>query len=782
MSEKPFFAGNIIKAIVFLVLAVGAVLGNFFLEQGFSQAIEEDKEKNVEFTFDYKKENQLDDNIVIRFDENFSNKLQGKSLAKGNIFELKEGHFWGNFSMANVNSNIFVGRVVIMPVGAVFDLKYENGLLDLAVYDGDVYIGFLPKKFSKQEFFDPYSGTFLNSLLVPRDNKVSVASKKITNEIQPLLYLKLLKEFKYSSIGLSDNLKDADFVFENRKKDQEFSEKLKQNFKTDFFALGNSVVEENKFSDFLLWAQKNLTFIPQKRNEIFLNDLFSSLDIAIYSAFSGDTEKANVKKYLDIFDAKFSLLSEEVLQNSSFQERFESYIDDLIVFGPGDDLYLIREFLLNKKSVQQGASDLIVSSYWQDVYRALNVNDFAAEEALDKYYNVFDKTLGKKSDEDFYRMYITYQNQLFDNLLIRFPIFYKDGYFAMKDVFENELITLYANSDLEIELKQDFISKKIDFLRRLKKFFFEEKIDVIEAKKIYSRLFSEVNELMPDKSSATAVLKLFEAELADFDDFWGYLTNLEYHKNAYGPNHAERYKIYLSERDTILNFIKVQEDVLGTKISEEISVVDVVEEIEDVLISQEDLGELEIGEIKDVDQRNVDIKAVLGGYPFKAVFDRDTGLLSEVYAYEELITQRPLKLGNLLAILQEKFADLAETESPNEDEDYTIETDAQRTARVYIIKKIAEYGFSADIKNVSVVDQLNAIYKVESATLEGLADVEISFDIVMNGEIATNLFIKMKDKPQLINGKFTLEELAEAVKIGINIGTEKEDKKGKIAR
>ena len=79
-----------------------------------------------------------------------------------------------------------------------------------------------------------------------------------------------------------------------------------------------------------------------------------------------------------------------------------------------------------------------------------------AEEALNSYYEYFDQTIGENSDADFYKMYITYQNQLFDNLLLRHSLFYKDGYFAIKNVLEQTLIDLYVSGQLKDELKQAY--------------------------------------------------------------------------------------------------------------------------------------------------------------------------------------------------------------------------------------------------------------------------------------------------------------------------------------
>lgn len=760
MENKNFIAGNLIKTVVFVLFAAAVLVGNFFLESRFvsGQVVEEDR-FNV---FDHEKENIIPGNAVIRFDKDYA-AAQTKVFSQTNpyIFEIEEGHLWGNFSLSNAKVNILVENLVIIPNGAVFDLKFDKSFLDLAVYDGDVYLGFLPEDLKLNQYVDGYSSLFMNRLLVPKDNRVTVSIKKITDKIKPLLYLKLAKEFKYASVS-ADEI-NSEWTKSNLKKDQEFAVNVKKTFKSEIFDEAISLEDRNAFADFILWAEKNLTFVPEKKSDILLDHLFSDLDKAVYSSFAADGGTAKAQEFLSSFELGMSLLPPEILASDDFKVRFDKFISDLSIFSSSDATYTVLSALLDKKIAQLEDSYETLNLIWLNVYKSLKDNDFATERALDNYYAFFDKLLGKEADEDFYRMFITYQNQLFDNLLFRYQLFYKDGYFAIKDVFENELLKIYKKADLN-ELKQDFISKKIDFMRRLKKFFFEDKVDILQTKKIYSRLYGEINKLMPEDSSAVAVIKLFESELGDFADFWGYLVNSDYHKSAYGPTHAERYEAYLTDRETIFSFVNVQEEILGDKVARDVDVVDVVNQIEALLQENEELGELELGEIKNVDQRYVDIKAVLGGYPFKAAYDRDTGLLNEVYAYEELISDRAIKLENLLPVLQAKFADVAGDIPGSDGEEYTLETDAQRTARFFIAKKVSEYGFIAKIENISVVDQLNAVYRVSGVTLDGFQNIEISFDIVMNGEIVTNLFMKVEDKPNLVTGKFTLEELVEVVK------------------
>lgn len=751
---KGSIAGNAINSTIFAIIALAVVVGNYFLEAKFinNQAAA----TSVINALDYANTNIIPNNGIIRFsnEANFANpQVTIQQSDKNYLFYLTKGRLWNNFAISDAQVNFVIGKVVVMPKNATFDLAFDGEKIALDTYNGDVYVGFLNEGDQVSEFLDPYSKKFMNRLLVPRDTQVEIPLKKVTEEIAPLLFTKLVKEFKYAAIPTSK--KESQWVADNLKEDAKFIETVKQQQISEIINNG-LVTNDNVFSNFMFWAEENLTFVPSKKNEMIFDHLFAYLDDAIYYFNDGDTAKAQLS--LNDFDNYLASFSAKI-QNEDYPDRLQDYVHKLSVFGPDEDLYKVFVFVIRKGQDKFS----IVSRLWFDVYRGLDINNAVAESALDTYYQNFDATLGDLTDKDFYRMYLSDQNQLFDNLLLRYPLFYKDGYFAMKNSIEKNLLSLYEGQ-LLVELKQAFVSTKIDFMKRLRKHFFDEEISVHDAKEIFSRLFEEVDELMPAESSSVAVIELFQEQLDDIDDFWGYLSSPEYHTNAYGLNHTERYENYLKERDTIYSFIDLQEDVLGEKIPGDSDTVSVVESTEEALKVNKDLTKLEVLEIENVDQRYVPIKAVLGGYPFTAKYDRDTDSLIEVYVYEELISDRAVKMDSLLSVLQEKFADLADDfEAASDDDELTVETSAQRYARIYIANKIGEYGFIADLENVSVVDELNAIYRVENVTMDGVDGVVVTFDILMNGEIVTNVLLTIDKQAQVLNGKYDLEEFSAIV-------------------
>ncbi|MEK7085871.1 MAG: hypothetical protein AAB953_02555 [Patescibacteria group bacterium] len=770
---------SVLKTVFFLVLGLAATFGTFFLENNF---VDKGQILEANFTgFDYQKENIIPDNGIIRFlsPADSQNPLMEVQSATANtyIFKLNSGKLWANFAVSAAKVNIVAGPVVIIPDQAVFDLSLQDSKISLNVYDGDVYVGFLPEGLPAGqsgatvfEYMDPYSVLFMNRLLVPRENQVSIPLKKVNEEIRPLLYSKLVKEFKYSS--LPDGLKELDWVKNNSESDKKFIGSLKQQFVADVLYKG-AEINDGFMNNFIFWAEENLTFIPEKKRTMILEHLFNYLEDAVFYAGQGMDDKSAAS--WQAFEDYSATIPSDILSGQEFNGKLDDYIDRLKLFSIGDNEYKISKFLRDKKFIQSNGKYQVVSAFWHDVYRALNDSEALVEEALNNYYEYFDKTraevVAKNSadaeiDDDFYRMYLTYQNQLFDNLLMKYGLFYKDGYFAIKSVLENDLLKLYEKGQLKDELKQFLVSNKINFLKRLKRFFFDGEIEVKETKEIFKRLFGEIDEFMPSDDSGVAVVKLFESQLDDMDDFWGYLNSPEYHAKTYGAKHEDRYKVYLNERETIWNFINIKEDVLGevSNKDEDITVVDIVEEIEKSLKSNSNVTTVEVGKFDNVDQRYIEVKIVLGGYPVNAKYDRDSGTLKDVKVYDEVISDGAVKLDNLLTVLQQKFADLADKKSgKSKAGDETVETTAQRFARTYIAKTISEFGFNIVADDVVIIDQPNAVYRVKDVTFKEYTDMKITFDVLMSGEFATNVLVSVKGTPRVLDGQYPFEELATVV-------------------
>ncbi|PIR54876.1 hypothetical protein COU74_04010 [Candidatus Peregrinibacteria bacterium CG10_big_fil_rev_8_21_14_0_10_36_19] len=711
-----------LKSVAFALISLLVVVANFWLESAISADSTSVDMENV--AVDYKKSNELENGLVLRFsgdDNDFSVFAEDDG-----VYELKSGRVWVN-SMVDPNTiNILLDRLVLIPKNAIFDVDFHDGRVFLNVYDGDVYVGFLPEDIDYTKKADQYDELFLQTMLVPRGSSVTIPMSKVDSRIEKLLYLKLGKEFKYSAVDLSES--SSDWAKFNLNQDKKYFEKIKQN-------VISNIIDRGEFSTngvLVSFLRDSLTFFPEKRLGNSTFDTFATLNNAIYSRTVSDTVKTPLSNFA---------ISDD-------------YFNELFVFAPDSYQYEVYRELLKERFVN-GDKIQVVENFWRDVYRGMNISNVKGMEAFDNYYQYLSQMFG--TDDEKYKIFIAYQNQLMDNLFLRYSLFYGDKYFDAKHSLEQEMLRLENDFDQKKELRQSFVSNKIDFLKRLMKFFFEEKFSVNEAKEMLSKLVSEVNDLMPDGDSNVAVIEIFESQLDDIGDFWGYLSSPEYHvSKTYGKNHKERYASYLNDKDRVWSFINIQEDVLGNYKRGELSVMDVQAEVEKAFDSNKDLTEFEVIKVESADQRFIPVAGSIGGYPFQADYDRDKGWLKEVYAFGELVYEDSISLDSLLDLLKQKFATF---EPAQIDEETPGETYAQRVARAYVLQKLERAGFVLKLENVSVVNELNAIYRVEKVMLKDKKDLELLFDFKMNGELASNVYLKSEGKGVVIEGEFELNDL-----------------------
>ncbi|MBI2634108.1 hypothetical protein HYW82_00355, partial [Candidatus Peregrinibacteria bacterium] len=659
--------GYIIKACVFAMISIALVLANFFVENGIG-GMEPNAVDNL--LIENETEVLFPDNGVVRLEkgEGFVKTYDsGISYA----FEFSGPRLWGNFFSSKENLMIVVDDVVIVPMGGVFDLKFDGQYLDMSAYNGDVKIEFLPKKVEMGEIGYGYVDA-VNRLLVPRGRKVTIPMKKVNGDIGALLPSKLMKEFKYAII--SDEDRRDKWVMDNLAADDAAAVANGQKF-SELIVSGPVDTADGIVSE----LGNYLILFPEKKFKDQFENVFSVLDSAVYYASRGDAAK--VTEALSKFMDNSFLISADL----EYSKKTDEYIYRILPVAGGDLYSEILNSLLDKRFDGQQYETLRL--FWREVYRAIDGGEISPEKALDLYYTY----LNRMDSGD--RVFLTFQNQLFDNLFLHYPMFYRDAYFSMKGTLEEKLLKAYANDPLKNEIIQSLVSSKIDFLKRLRKFFFDGNIEIVMAKEIFSRLVHEVNDLLQDKTGV-AVLKLFESELADVGDFWGYLSSPEYQTKVYGATHRDRYEAYLKERKKIAGFTDIREDILGEQEGQR-DVADIVAEIEEVFAAQPEIRDLEIGEIGNEDQRFVEVSGVVGGYSFRAQYDRSLEALKDIYVFDELVSENAVKLDKILVVLMGKFAELAE-DGVEPEEEITLESSAHRMARVFVAKKVVEFGFLAE--------------------------------------------------------------------------------------
>lgn len=742
-KDETFIAGNLIKAAVYFVLAAGLVFGNFFLEGYFAmiQVVEPDQD----FQINYLEGTEIPNNGILRFEdgENVDFDLISSS-GSDYVFELKSGRVWGDFVISDAKVNILVDDLLFVVDHAVFDLKFVDGKVELTTFDGDVYMGFLAENVNVDQYFDQFSDIYMNVLIVPRDTDLKLTVSKISDKYRGLLPDKLMKVVDvYSAISASSR-EDA-WVMQNQIMDSQFLEEVKQEVRTEFSKLadaGTSVVGEAIF-----WAEEQLVFLDNKKEDVVLKHQFSYLNEAI--KFAGEGDKTKSQEALNEFDGYLAQSGLETDQG--FSEQMASYVAKLSIFSKSDLEYMVYEHFLIK-----GRDLLSLNKYWHEIYSSMTLGGEFARESLSEYSQYFELVKDGLRTDDKFNEYLFFQNLLFDNLLLRSATFYRDSVFVIKKTFEDEIMAILEDGQYKQEIKQSFISRKIDFLRRAWVFLKSDEIELADTQAIYIRLLDEVASLMSDEGEVdTAVYDLFRQELESIENYWGYLRDSEYNNSPlYGVGHEERYNAYLRDREIIPNI----DSIFGESLDVEQSAGDVKNEVKKLMIDA-GLENIDLGKIDDIGQRFIDLSAKIEGYEFEAIYDRYNNSLNDIFAYEKSVSDRPVRFANLLALMEAQFADFDLDEEPA----LTVESHAERVARNFIKEKIEVYGFVLDIESVKTVRDEESVFRVSETYLEGYQNVIVTFDFVSSEEHLINLYLIVKGKPVLLEGPYTLDELSDLI-------------------
>jgi len=761
---------SLLKHICFLVLAVALVFGTFYYENKQTEGV---TTLHAFSAFDYKNENVITNNGVIRFDQssNLKPDVSVKQIDGSNeyIFEVKSGHFWCDFSYSDSNVNFLVGNVVVIPYNASFDIQFDGNKLSITVFQGDVYLGFLDKGISLVKYENPYSGAFMNRFLIPLNNGVEFGVSRIDETFKLLLPSKVAKEIKYRPF--SSNPKEAsyaknytDFVKQNLRDDRRRRASLSGEYKTELIDKGISV-HEGIWGNLSSAIKDGLTFIPAKKEERNFEKMFGYLNDALFYAAKGDTTNSGIS--LNKFKENFGQMT-EVFGNEDYEKIMNEYISKLFLTRDAMEFSPILIALMeNKMSGNEAFHAMDV--FWFSVYEGLESGDSFALAALSSYFDRLSAFIGGVQDKELLKKYLAYQNQLINNLFLKFPVFFKDDYFQKKEELEQRFLDLFETGQVKDEWMLSLIKDKIDVLVKLQRYFFEGSVDINETRKIVLRLKDSIQNLMAKSSTELAVLQIFEKNINEISSFGGFLNSPEYYaSNSYGSDYKERYDFYLKERTQIWNFIEIGSGAgdTGTTSGSGKTVMDLKNSITAVFEADQDVTSLEIGEIKDVNQVEVDVKFIMKGYPVEATYDLNKGTLKNVYIYGEVITESDTKLKGLSSLIDKKFAAFT---SPGDDDDQTPdeqETNAQIILKRYLANQMVEAGFDATAENIKIIDEFAAVYKVESVHVKGNESVEVTFDYDAKTELATKIYLILEADVNEIEGPMSLTDVkAEAEKM-----------------
>lgn len=708
----------------------------------------------------------------------------GTAVASGFVFILQSGTVWVNSSFSTDNLKIIAPGVLLEPRRAVFNLENTNGKSVLKVYSNAVEAGLIPENYK--------NGPFINSFLVPAGNLASFYKDKIyssADDLKRLFYSKLIKEFEYSLIDPQEWISDTWFA-QNLKLDQQLQQAEAKKVLTGIRESGLKVSSLDDLSYQFKKATDRvanfMTFRKEKNLQRLVETVFDQINDAEYLLIYGRNSEA--KERLVFFK---SLLEENIsLADSQLSDllmkNLRQVYYQLISVLPDDPLFeakatatdlLLKYLGKNKDEVTEKI--YLLSDYFGYANQLAGTNQTLARSALEQYYSRFNDLF--KADQKIIAQniyLISEQNLLMDNLLLQYPQFYQDVYFAMKHSLEVQWLALLPDGTVKDDQKQTIISNKIDFLKKLRDFVLAESVNINDAKMVVTRLINEIKDLQTNQE--LGISQLFDLRLKDYGQFLRFLKSTTV-DSLKGTSISDKYQQFVADQaQQAVTFDQALSEFLDSQNggSANLTVAKVLEQIKKDFSDAKVLN-LELGDLKDLSQKSVDVKnGELNGNIFKATYDWNSKLISQILVGDKIVMEDGIKLENLGKVLlspgdqtltqqtvqnTQQTMDTQQTQSTGQSEQVVGDSKADRIAKILLTQKLKTMEIAVKEVNIQMVDKEVGIFTITEAALISDSSVVFSFTLHNKENLVESIIVKSDKGDKSLDGQFILSDLSSKV-------------------
>ncbi len=700
------------------------------------------------------------------------------------VLNLKQGRVWENNLYTSAVFNLVANGAYVIPDYASVDVNIDGQKTLVYADRHQASIGLVPLDFhatSAKLFPD---GDLINSYLLPEGNQTTVYADKITQNadtLKILFYSKLVKEFPFGAIDPQMLTSDA-WIANNIKLDKTYENKIKDQTSQEIRSRGLKISDLNSFGyGFGQSLDRFYNFLTFSHSKVIArtnSDIFDHLDDAEYLLLFGQTTRANER--LDYFKKALdaALASQDGDYKNSVLAKLRSGYDQLSYVSPDDYLAPAKAMVTNYLLAQIGDSDneirqkfMLVRNTMNSVYDLADTSSQSARQALEDYFTEFTQLVNKEQTRlSGMRNIIAEENQVMNNLLLHYPIFYRDRYFAIKYQLEQQWLALLPEGTDKNEEKQTIISQKIDFLRQLQTFFLADKIAADDAKQIVFRLFREADDLKLPPEDQVAVSDLYAKRLQDFGVFYRYLNSPEYVATTlHGSSRKTQFDQFVQAQQEQVSIEEIRQEILGNQTAPVITPDQILAQAQQDFAS---IGATNVvfGGLSDVTQKVVSLNnALVGGINISAQYDWDKKLVSQIYSGDTLISADAVNLSNLAALIKAKTQQPTPKPAPTPQPSptpapATSESKTELVAKILIIQKLKANNIGVAQGDLVIDDLSNSLFTIQKAILVSDQSVSFSFDVDGKNGLATNIVVSTQSGPQPIDGTLNLADVSAQVK------------------
>ncbi len=706
------------------------------------------------------------------------------------VLNLKRGRLWINNLHTSASFNVVANGAYVIPHYAALDVNLDDQKTVIYANRHQASIGLVPLDYKAESTKRFPDDSFINSYLLAQGNQTTVFSDKIVqNEdtLRKLFYSKLVKEFPFGA--MDPQLLTSEFwLRENIKLDSAYESKIKDQVSQQIRSRGLKIADLTSFGYTFGQSLNNFyNFLTLSRAKIIsrINDgIFDHFDDAKYLLLFGQNTRA--KERLDFFQK----MTDEALNSQGddykavILARFQEEYDRLSYVSPDDPLSAAKKVVNNYLLSKLGDTEedirhkfLLVRNVMNGVYDLAEMSSQGARSALEDYYAQFTALVQKEKNLlNRMRNIVTEENQIMDNLFRRYPIFYRDRFFAMKNELEQQWLALLPEGEDKNEEKQTIVSTKIDFLRQLQTFFLADKIAVEDAKQIVFRLFTEADELQLPPEKQVAVNELFAIRLKDFGIFYRYLNSPEYVSTTlHGSSRRTQFDEFVKKQQEQVSIQEIQREILGEEAVPSVTPAMILADAREAFA---DIGATDVvfGNFTDINQQTIPLnRATVEGINIRGIYAWNNKLVSQIYAGDNLISEDPVSLANLGLLIKTKtqVPVVSPEPAPQPSPAPTPAPEVSRTervAKILLIQKLKTNDIGVTEADLTIVDLQASTFSIGKAILVSDQSVNFSFDIDGKNNVATNLVVTTASGPSTIEGPVNLADVSAQVKAAVEAG------------
>jgi hypothetical protein len=574
--------------------------------------------------------------------------------------------------------------------------------------------------------------------------------------------------------------------------DKAYENKIKDDSSQQIRSRGMRIADVN--NTFGQAAHRFYNFLTFSQSKVFdrtNNDIFDHFDDAKYLLLFGQTSKA--KERLDLFK---KLLDDELAtQGDSYKavvlSRLRSEYEQLAYVTLDDSLALAKTTLTNYLLSQLDSSEesirekfLLVRDTMNSVYDLADKSSQSARQALEDYFTEFTQVVTQeKSRLNRMRNILAEENQVMDNLIRVYPIFYRDRFFAMKSQLEQQWLSLLPDGEDKNEEKQTIVSTKIDFLRQLKTFFLADKIAVEDAKQIVFRLFREADDLQLPSDQQVAVSELYAKRLQDFGVFFRYLNSPEYvGTTLHGASRKNQFDEFIQAQQEQVSIEEVRQEILGNQTAPVVTSDQILAQVKKDFDGIGATG-VTLGSLKDINQKVVSLNnAVIDGASIYAQYDWDNKLVSQIYIGDQLISAESVSLSNLALLIKTKTQRPQTQPVVQQNPDSSTNSNpvhvatpskTERVAKILVIQKLKAADIGTTEADLVINNLSKSLFTVNKGILVSDQSVSFTFDVDGKNSIVTNLVVHTASGDKSVDGSLSLSDVSGQVKSAFEAGKPK---------